>query len=135
MLLLILGRRYVLALLVIDVAAQFEVDITLCGGRRGSAVGGGKRLARGNCGVRSGLEGLQASRGIGNNSEVASEGRPNVGGSGLRVNLKGLIRIHGQSLIVWTHLVVDQAPLLKERVNTHDGTNIASQIATASSDG
>lgn len=94
MLVLILSWCDILALLVVDVAAQFEVDIALCGGRRGGALGGRKRLAGSDGGVRARLEGLQAAWGIGDNSEVTSEGRADVGRSGLGVNLKGLILVH-----------------------------------------
>jgi hypothetical protein len=91
MLLLILSWCHILALLVVDVAAQFKVDIALGGGGRGSAVGGRKSLASGNGWVWAGLEGLQASWGIGDNAEVASEWGADIGGAGLGVDLSRLV--------------------------------------------
>ena len=37
-------------------------------------------------------------------------------------------------LSIKVYLVIDQTPLLKERVDSHDGTNIASKISSARSD-
>lgn len=93
MLLLILGWCDILALVVINVAAQFKVDIALYRGGRGCTLSGSKSLSGGDSGVGSRLEGLQASWGIGDDSEVTSERRSNVGGSGLWINLNGLMEI------------------------------------------
>ena len=134
MLLLILSWCDILALVVINVAAEFKVDIALCGGGRGCALSGTKSLSGSDGGVGSRLEGLQASWGIGDDSEVASERGSNVGGSGLWINLNGLIEIKVKKHHFRAHLVIDQTPLFKERMNAHNRTNIASKIATARSD-
>lgn len=86
LLLLIIGRGNVLALLIVNVAAELETGVFGRSSRSGT-VGGRKRLARCDLGLRAGLERLQATRSIGNNAEMAGEGRSNVGGAGLRVDL------------------------------------------------
>jgi hypothetical protein len=86
LLLLIIGRCNILALLVVNVAADFETGILGRSSRSGT-VSSRKRLARGDLRLRAGLERLQATRGIGNDAEVASERRTDVGGAGLRVDL------------------------------------------------
>lgn len=85
LLLLIVSRCDILALLVVNVAAKFET--LLSRGSRSGTVSSCKRLAGGDLGLRAGLERLQATGSIGNNAEVASEGRANVGGASLRVDL------------------------------------------------
>lgn len=89
LLLFFICRCEVLALLIIYIAAQFEVEVGL--GRRGSggsAVSGWEMLASGNRRVGTGLEGLQTPWGVGNDSEVTGEWGTNVGRSGLRVDLE-----------------------------------------------
>lgn len=92
LLLLTVGRGNVLALLVVDVAAELKTG-DLGRGSRSGTVGGRKRFARCDLGLRTGLERLQATGGIGNDAEVAGEGRTNVRGAGLRVDLIMLITV------------------------------------------
>lgn len=85
----VFGRCDLLSLLVVDIAAYFQIEISLgrqSGGR--GAFSGWKRLAGGDGVVWPGLERLQTPRGIGNDSEVAGEWRTDVGRACLRVNLR-----------------------------------------------
>lgn len=96
LLLLVLGRCNILALLVVDIAAEFETKITLGRGSRGGTIGSWERLARRNRRLWAGLERLQSPRCIGNDAEVAGEWRADVGGAGLRVDLGMSISVLGE---------------------------------------
>lgn len=84
---LVFGWCSILALLVVDIAAEFETKITLSRGGGSGAVGSCERLARCNGILWPRLESLQPSRGIGDDTEVAGKWRADVGWAGLRVNL------------------------------------------------
>lgn len=77
----------ILALVIVDIAAKFETKITLSRGGGSGAVGSWERLARCNGRLWPGLEGLQSSRGIGDDAEMACERRTDVGWAGLGVDL------------------------------------------------
>jgi hypothetical protein len=89
-LLLVRGGGDILALVIKDVAAQVEAFALGRGGRRGGTFCGWEGLAGGDGGVRTRLEWLQSSGGIGNNTEVTSEWWSNIRRAGLRINLKML---------------------------------------------
>jgi len=76
----------VLALVVVNVAPDFEVEVCFAGGA-GYAVSADVGLTRGDGAVGCGLESLQAARGVCCDTEVAGEGWADVGGSGVRVDL------------------------------------------------
>lgn len=99
LLLLVCGHN-VLAVVIVDITSKFEVKISFdCRSSGGSTVSGRQMLASGNRGVGPGLEGLQSSWSVGNNSEVTSKWRSNIGGSGLRVDLEQSVAVIGASSI------------------------------------
>lgn len=93
LLLLVLGRRSILALVIVDIATKLETKIALGRGAGSSAVGSWERLARYNGRLWTRLEGLQSSRGIGDDTEVAGERRADVGWASLRVDLRMSISV------------------------------------------
>lgn len=79
-------RRHVLALFVVDVSADFEVEIRFA--CASCAICACMRLAGSDRAVWSRLKGLEAAGGVGRDTEVACEGRSDVGGTSVWVDLE-----------------------------------------------
>lgn len=82
------SRGYLFALVIVDITAKFEVEIRLRSrSRRSSTIRSRVRLSRRDCVVRTGLERLKTTRGIGNYAEMASEWRADIRRTCLGINL------------------------------------------------
>ena len=79
-------RRHVLALFVVDVSADFEVEVSFA--CASSAVCACVRLSGSNRAVRSRLKWLKTARSVGCDTEVACEGWSNVRGASVWVDLE-----------------------------------------------
>jgi hypothetical protein len=79
-----------LALIIVNVAANFKIEIGFgCGSSGGSPVSGRVGLSGFDNMLGTRLEGLKTSGCIGDHAEMSSEGRTNVRWPCLRVNLTG----------------------------------------------
>lgn len=118
--------------MIIDVAANFEVETRLRGGLLLAVTDSGRCTCLLN--FEGGLICLDRTRGVGLNAKVAGERRSNSRGTSLWIDLQMLSKRLEQSELYLVYLIIDQAPLLEESVDAHNGAYISSQVTSTSSD-